>query len=127
MTPLRARAERPKCIGRRPAAVGPDRIFASRRRQLRATHVLDWQVHIFGEAIPEIRALCAEHHLALHEFAWQRAMTRAGLERDALYLVRPDGYIAFASQVQSAEALDQYLDRRRLKLGADSGSRPVIV
>jgi hypothetical protein len=29
-------------------------------------------------------------------FAWRRGMRRAGLLRAALYLVRPDGYVALA-------------------------------
>src|SRR5262249_26477439 len=63
---------------------------------------LEWQVHVYGIAVPELRACCAERHLTLHEFRWQKAMERAGLRRDALYLVRPDGYVAFASADQSA-------------------------
>jgi hypothetical protein len=35
-----------------------------------ATDVTRWQVHVYGNAIPEIRAVCAERHLALHEFSW---------------------------------------------------------
>ena len=60
---------------------------------------LERQVHIYGDAVPEIRAVCAERHLALHEFGWQPAMERAGLRRDALYLLRPDGYVALAAFV----------------------------
>ena len=54
---------------------------------------LEWQVHIYGTVVPGIRAVCAERRLALHEFGWQPAMERAGLRRDALYLLRPDGYV----------------------------------
>jgi hypothetical protein len=77
---------------------------------------IDWQVHVYGEAVREIRALCAEHHLAVHEFAWQRAMERAGLERDALYLVRPDGYVALAATEQSAVRLRAYLNAHEIRL-----------
>ena len=41
-------------------------------------------MHIYGNVVPEIRAVCAERRLALHEFGWQPAMERAGLRRDAL-------------------------------------------
>ncbi len=71
---------------------------------------LTWQVHIYGRAMPEIRVVCADQHLALHEFSWQSAMTRAGLERDALYLVRPDGYVALAATEQSTSELRAYLE-----------------
>jgi 2-polyprenyl-6-methoxyphenol hydroxylase-like FAD-dependent oxidoreductase len=70
---------------------------------------IDWQVHVYGEALPATRAACAERQLALHEFAWQPAMANAGLHRDALYLVRPDGYVALASSEQSVVRLTQYL------------------
>ena len=76
---------------------------------------LEWQVHIYGNAIPEIRAVCAEHHLALHEFGWQPAMERAGLRRDALYLLRPDGYVALAAPEQSAATLTAYLQKRAIR------------
>ena len=70
-------------------------------------------MHIYGNVVPEIRAVCAERHLALHEFGWQPAMERAGLRRDALYLLRPDGYVALAAPEQSAATLT-----------ASSGSAP---
>jgi hypothetical protein len=42
-------------------------------------------------------------------------MRRTGLRRDAVYLVRPDGYIALADSTGSARALTAYLDARKLK------------
>jgi 2-polyprenyl-6-methoxyphenol hydroxylase-like FAD-dependent oxidoreductase len=77
---------------------------------------LEWQVHVYGGATPEIRALCAERYLPLHAFAWQPEMQRAGLHRDALYLVRPDGYVAVAAMEQSATVLASYLDSRGIRL-----------
>jgi hypothetical protein len=71
---------------------------------------LDWQVHVYGGALPEIRAFCPERRLPLHEFTWESAMERAGLHRDALYLVRPDGYVALASPEQSRVTLAAYLN-----------------
>ena len=51
-----------------------------------------------------------------------------GLFRDALYLVRPDGYIAFAAGGGSAAELASYLDARRLKPFAALGQpeHPVV-
>ena len=76
---------------------------------------LDWQVHVYGAATPEIRLICDQRHLPLHEFAWRLAMRRAGLRRDALYLVRPDGYIALAAPVRAATTLTSYLDARGIR------------
>jgi hypothetical protein len=72
-------------------------------------------VHIYGNAAPEIRAACAERHLALHEFGWQPAMEHAGLQRDALYLLRPDGYVALAAPEQPAPRLTAHLQARAIR------------
>jgi 2-polyprenyl-6-methoxyphenol hydroxylase-like FAD-dependent oxidoreductase len=78
---------------------------------------LDWQVHVYGDATPELRAVCAERSLALHVFPWREESRRAGLLRDAVYLVRPDGHIGLAEPQARAGALTSYLDERKLRLG----------
>jgi hypothetical protein len=50
---------------------------------------LDWQLHVYGEARPQ-------SDVPLHVFPWSAEAERAGLERNAAYLVRPDGYVAVA-------------------------------
>ena len=73
----------------------------------------DWQVHIYGEASTEIKTFCAARKLPLHNFPWQPAMGRAGLRRDAVYLLRPDGYIALADLKGGAVAMAKYFDTHR--------------
>jgi hypothetical protein len=68
----------------------------------------DWQVHVYGEAKRELAAWCAKRKLPLHVFAWQDAHEANGLARDALYLLRPDTYVALADSASSPEALDRY-------------------
>ena len=75
---------------------------------------LDWQVHVYGEAAPEIQAACAGRNLPLHVFPWRSEMSRAGLWRNAVYLVRPDGYVALAHPEGSAPAVASYLDARKI-------------
>jgi 2-polyprenyl-6-methoxyphenol hydroxylase-like FAD-dependent oxidoreductase len=75
---------------------------------------LDWQVHVYGDAVPEVRAVCDARKLPLHVFQWHPEMNRAGLRRNALYLVRPDGYVALADVDASVAALTSYLDARKL-------------
>ncbi|MGZ8370634.1 MAG: FAD-dependent monooxygenase [Caulobacteraceae bacterium] len=71
---------------------------------------LAWQVHVYGEAAKALKAVCAERGLALHAFPWSAAASAAGLVRNALYLLRPDGYIGFAANRQDADGLRGYLD-----------------
>src|SRR5437763_16447287 len=76
---------------------------------------IDWQVHVYGEAAPEVRVVCEQRRLPLHVFAWQPAMRRNGLRPNAVYLVRPDGYVALADRGRpTANALASYLDAWKL-------------
>jgi 2-polyprenyl-6-methoxyphenol hydroxylase-like FAD-dependent oxidoreductase len=70
---------------------------------------LRWQAHCYGEAPASVRAACAARGLALHAFPWQAAMRRAGLRRNAVYLIRPDGYVGLADPAGDAAAVEQYL------------------
>jgi hypothetical protein len=75
---------------------------------------LDWQVHIYGTAAPEIQAVCADRKLPLHIFPWRPEMRRTGLRRNAVYLLRPDGHVALVNPEGSAAAITSYLDARKL-------------
>lgn len=70
---------------------------------------LDWQVHVYGEISCDFRAMLAPSGIPIHAFAWTDAAGKAGLQRDAAYLVRPDGHVALASPVQEAAAFQRYL------------------
>jgi 2-polyprenyl-6-methoxyphenol hydroxylase-like FAD-dependent oxidoreductase len=76
---------------------------------------LIWQLHVYGAAAPEIHAVCGDRDLPLHEFRWEDAMKRAGFRRNALYLVRPDGYVALAAAEQSPTVLASYLDAHGIR------------
>lgn len=56
---------------------------------------LDWQVHVYGEVSAAVRDACAKLSVPLHRFPWAESAGKAGLARDAVYLVRPDGYIGY--------------------------------
>ena len=73
---------------------------------------LKWQVHVYGEARPSVVEACAELQLPLNLFVWQPDMRRAGLKREALYLIRPDGYIALADSQADPERLRRYFAER---------------
>jgi 2-polyprenyl-6-methoxyphenol hydroxylase-like FAD-dependent oxidoreductase len=75
---------------------------------------LTWQVHVYGDATPDLEAVCRRRNLPLHVFPWHQRMRQTGLQRNALYLVRPDGYVAFARPGGAATAMTDYLDARKL-------------
>jgi 2-polyprenyl-6-methoxyphenol hydroxylase-like FAD-dependent oxidoreductase len=77
---------------------------------------LAWQVHVYGETTADIQSACEERQLSLHTFPWTTATARAGLRRNAVYLVRPDGYVALAESASNAKAITSYLDARTLIL-----------
>ena len=80
-----------------------------------ALRSLDWQVHVYGEAARELRALCETRGLPLHVFPWRSEMRRTGLWQNAAYLVRPDGYVGLADAVASTAAVASYLDARGIR------------
>jgi hypothetical protein len=75
---------------------------------------LDWQVHVYGEATNELRKICADHVLPLHMFPWRDDMTRAGLVRNAVYLLRPDGYVAVSEFQFQVGRVAEYLDAHHI-------------
>lgn len=74
---------------------------------------LDWQVHVYGEPRGGAEQACKSLALPLHVFTWRDEMRHAGLARSALYLVRPDGYVALASASSDLAALQRYVERLR--------------
>jgi 2-polyprenyl-6-methoxyphenol hydroxylase-like FAD-dependent oxidoreductase len=67
-----------------------------------------WQVHVYGTPAAEIAAWCTANGVTMHVFDWRSEHLEAGLERDAIYLLRPDGYVALADAPASPVALEQY-------------------
>jgi 2-polyprenyl-6-methoxyphenol hydroxylase-like FAD-dependent oxidoreductase len=86
-----------------------------RRGNFAALAAFDWQVHVYGAPSPEVARLCAQREIALHAFDWRPEMQKAGLARNAVYLVRPDGYVALADASASAGTVESYLDTRGLR------------
>src|SRR6185437_7986957 len=83
---------------------------------------LDWQAHVYGEAAKDLEDACRELHLPLHVFSGRDATKEAGLKPDALYLVRPDGYIALASSEQSVSNLRTFVEQFQLRFQNSSTS-----
>jgi len=73
-----------------------------------------WQVHVYGTASPALRDWCQRRDVPLHVFEWHEQDDDAGLTRDALYLLRPDTYVALADRAASIAALDSFFNDRGL-------------
>jgi 2-polyprenyl-6-methoxyphenol hydroxylase-like FAD-dependent oxidoreductase len=76
---------------------------------------IDWQLHVYGEAAADLRAVADRRKIPLHVFPWDKCMKQAGLLRDAVYLIRPDGYIGMADANSNALSIDAYLSEKNLR------------
>jgi len=75
---------------------------------------IGWQAHVYGEAKPELATWCTARGLRLHVFAWQPEHGAAGFVRDALYLLRPDTYVAQADATAAPESLSSYFATQQI-------------
>jgi hypothetical protein len=76
---------------------------------------LDWQVHVYGDVAPAISDLCKKTGFPLHAFPWEGTMHAVGLVPNAVYLVRPDGYVGWVDRDVSATTLERYLAEWHLR------------
>ena len=81
---------------------------------------MTWQIHVYGTASPELAAWSADHDVPLHVFNWQSEYEAAGLARNALYLLRPDTYVALADLSGAPGIIDRYCAERGIQLGVPS-------
>jgi len=65
-----------------------------------------------------LAAWCASHDVPLHVFDWRSEHEAAGLARDAIYLLRPDSYVALADPSGAPAALERYRAEHRITLSA---------
>jgi hypothetical protein len=73
---------------------------------------MSWQAHIYGVADAELITWCKAHDLSAQVFTWQPKYAEAGFAKDALYLLRPDTYVALAAESGSIDALESYFRNR---------------
>jgi hypothetical protein len=59
-------------------------------------------------ASAELQDWCHGHGVPLHVFDWRSEHEAAGLARNAIYLLRPDTYVALAEASGSPEVLNRY-------------------
>ncbi|HEX6565938.1 MAG TPA: FAD-dependent monooxygenase [Chthoniobacterales bacterium] len=77
---------------------------------------LDWQVHVYGRPQTKLENICGSLGLSLRTFAWTSSAKRAGFQRDAVYLIRPDSYVGLAIVPEQApEKLRAYVNTHGLR------------
>ncbi|MDB5429926.1 MAG: FAD-dependent oxidoreductase [Caulobacter sp.] len=73
-----------------------------------------WQVHVYGDARPDLAAWCGANAVPLTVLPWRPEYEEAGLAKDALYLLRPDSYVALADPSASPQVLADWFSARRI-------------
>ena len=67
-----------------------------------------WQAHVYGAANAASIAWCERHGIEVNTFEFSSEHETAGLARNALYLLRPDSYVAVADATATPETLERY-------------------
>jgi hypothetical protein len=77
---------------------------------------MSWQVHVYGTPGEELTAWCAQHELPLHAFNWRSEYENAGFAQNAIYLLRPDTYVAFADTSGRPIGLTEFCADKQIQL-----------
>ncbi len=81
----------------------------------RALKRIGWQVHVYGVAEAYLHTWFETRNVPLHVYAWSDAMQQAGLRENAMYLIRPDTYVALAEPASSVDAVERYFAKLEIK------------
>ena len=82
---------------------------------------MTWQIHVYGTPSAELTGWCAGHYVPLHVFDRRSEHETAGLARDAVYLLRPDTYVALADTSGAPNTLNHYCAEHGIQLLDDGG------
>ncbi len=70
----------------------------------------EWQVHCYGSPSTALKNLLSEKNIPLHIFDWGPAAKAAGYLKEAIYIVRPDGYIGLTAGAGDITKISAYCD-----------------
>ncbi|OTG83676.1 FAD-dependent monooxygenase [Acinetobacter sp. ANC 4648] len=73
-----------------------------------------WQVHVYGTAQPQLQVWCKMNNIPLYSFTWDISCEQAGLLENAVYLLRPDTYIALIDPQAETHTLDRYFQQQQI-------------
>ncbi|TWT25810.1 FAD-dependent monooxygenase [Planomicrobium sp. CPCC 101110] len=71
---------------------------------------MDWQFHVYGQDILELREIAESIAIPLYVFQWKKEMDEVGIKENSIMLIRPDGHIALTIRAQELEKVQKYLD-----------------
>ena len=76
---------------------------------------IGWQIHVYGAAEAYLHTWFESRNVPLQVYPWTDAMQQAGLRENAMYLIRPDTYVALAELAPSVDAVERYFARLQIK------------
>ena len=82
---------------------------------VRALKRIGWQIHVFGKVDDYVKRWAEGRRIPLEVYAWTEDMRHAGLRENALYLIRPDTYVALADASGTADAVEHYFTQHGLR------------
>ena len=71
---------------------------------------LSWQIHVYGEATESFRSQANKSGIPVFTFPWQNNMAEY-FEPNAVYLIRPDGYVSVACPKQNFEVINDMIQK----------------
>jgi hypothetical protein len=75
-----------------------------------------WHLQAHGHVHDVLRSAAQAEAIPVRLYPWTPAAAKAGLARDAAYLVRPDAYVGWCDPRPAAEGLTAYLRTHGLQL-----------
>jgi 2-polyprenyl-6-methoxyphenol hydroxylase-like FAD-dependent oxidoreductase len=68
-----------------------------------------WQVHCYGTISPGLEPLFTEKNIPFYIFKWTDEAGKAGYLQNAIYIIRPDGYVGLADPKAEVHTISEYL------------------
>ncbi len=81
-----------------------------------ALTTLAWQIHIYGKADPDFKKSLESLGFKLYEFPWNPSFEKLGFKKGCVYLIRPDGYLAYIHTTQTIQDLEEWLKQNGLRI-----------
>ena len=69
-----------------------------------------WQVHCYGSPTTALNNLLSERNIPIYIFEWGPEAKKVGYLEDAIYIVRPDGYIGLIGGSEDIVKITEYCD-----------------